>query len=114
VISTSSRTGEASSLNRDAPDTDLSEARAWVLHIQEKLHQWAKNDPNKRFDDLFNLVRYPTTLRVAWAYVRSKAGSRAARVDGETRRHIERRRGGADVLDTDVVPPTDSKPAAAT
>ena len=74
MISNSSRTGEASSLNRDAPSTDLAEARAWVLNIQKKLHQWAKNDPNKRFDDLFNLVCHPSTLSVAWAYVKSNVG----------------------------------------
>jgi len=85
-------------LNRDAPRTDLTEARAWVLHIQKKLHKWAKNDPNKRFDDLFNLVCDPTTLRVAWTNVRSNVGSRTAGVDGETRHRIERRRGGVELL----------------
>jgi len=80
VTSSSSRAGEASSLNRDAPRTDLIEARAWVLHIQTKLHQWAKNDPNKRFDDLFNLVCNPATLAVAWDRVKSNKGSKTAGV----------------------------------
>ena len=78
MTSSSSRTGEASPLNRDAPSTDLSEARAWVLHIQTKLHQWAKNDPSKRFDDLFNLVCHPATLVVAWDRVKSNQGSKTA------------------------------------
>jgi RNA-directed DNA polymerase len=74
---------------------DLIEARDRVLHIQTKLHQWATNDPQKRFDDLFNLVCHPATLRVAWDRVKSNQGSRTAGVDGVTRYHIEHRRGGA-------------------
>ena len=31
------KTGEDASLNSGAPDSDLDEARAWVLHIQTKL-----------------------------------------------------------------------------
>jgi RNA-directed DNA polymerase len=80
--------------NGDAPDLDLLEARGWVLHIQTKLHQWAKADPTKRFDDLFNLVCSPATLAVAWDRVRRNRGSRTAGVDGETKWHIENRRGG--------------------
>ncbi|GAC1645518.1 MAG: hypothetical protein NVS4B6_19010 [Mycobacterium sp.] len=98
MISTSSRAGEASSLNRDAPSTDLWEARAWVLHIQKKLHQWAKNDPSQRFDDLFNLVCHPATLGVAWDRVKSNKGSRTAGVDGATKYQIEHRSGGADAF----------------
>jgi len=95
VTRTSSRTEEAAPLNRDAPEPDLSEARARVLHVQTKLHQWATNDPSKRFDDLFNLVCHPAILAVAWDRVRSNKGSRTAGVDGVTRYHIEHRRGGA-------------------
>jgi RNA-directed DNA polymerase len=98
VTSSSSRTGEGSPLNRDAPSADLIEARAWVLHIQTKLHQWAKNDPNKRFDDLFNLVCNPATLAVAWDRVRSNKGSKTAGVDGMTKYYIERRVGTARFL----------------
>jgi RNA-directed DNA polymerase len=98
VTSRSSRTGEAPSLNRDAPSADLIEARAWVLHIQTKLHQWAKNDPSKRFDDLFNLVCNPATLAVAWDHVKSNKGSQTAGVDGVTKYHIERRLGTARFL----------------
>jgi RNA-directed DNA polymerase len=63
-----------------------------------KLHQWAKNDPNKRFDDLFNLVCNPATLAVAWDRVRSNKGSKTAGVDGETKYYIERRLGTARFL----------------
>ena len=73
--------GEATALNRDAPDADLGEARAWVLHIQTKLHHWARNDPNQRFDDLFNLVCHPATLAVAWDRVVS-AGLQVGQLPG--------------------------------
>jgi RNA-directed DNA polymerase len=102
VTSTSFAAGEETTLNRDAPDGDLYEARAWVLHIQTKLHQWAKNDPGKRFDDLFNLVCHPATLAVAWDRVRSNRGSRTAGVDGQTRYHIEHRQRGAFAFREDI------------
>jgi RNA-directed DNA polymerase len=102
VISRSTRTGEASSLNRDAPSTNLSEARAWVLHIQTKLHQWVTTDPSKRFDDLFNLVCHRATLAVAWDRVKSNRGSRTAGVDGLTKWNIEHRRGGANAFVEDT------------
>jgi hypothetical protein len=43
-------------VNTDAswPTAELAKAR--VLRIQTKLHQWATDDPNRRFDDLYNLV----------------------------------------------------------
>jgi hypothetical protein len=34
--------------------------------MQAKLHRWAAADAGRRFDDLFNLVHDPATLRVAW------------------------------------------------
>jgi len=87
--------GRSASLpNGDAPDLSVAEARAWVLHIQTKLHQWAKAEPTKRFDDLFNLVCNQATLIVAWDRVRRNRGSRTAGVDGWTKWHIEHRRGG--------------------
>jgi len=81
---------------------DLVEARAWVLHIQMKLHQWAKNEPCKRFDDLFNLVCHPATLAVAWDRVKSNRGARTAGVDGRTKYHIEHRLGGAPALQREI------------
>ena len=33
------------------PDRELAESQ--VLRIQIKLHQWAVDDPDRRFDDLF-------------------------------------------------------------
>src|SRR5215212_5962246 len=62
------------------PDRELAESQ--VLRIQIKLHQWAIDDPDRRFDDLFNLVCDPAVLVVAWARVRGNRGKRSAGVDG--------------------------------
>jgi RNA-directed DNA polymerase len=61
--------------------------------VQTKLHQWAKRDPKKRFEDLFNLVCDRATLTVAWDHVKSNRGARTAGVDGQTRYFIEHRHG---------------------
>lgn len=60
----------------------VEEAEAQVLRIQTKLHQWAINDPGRRFDDVFNLVCDPAVLVVAWTRVRGNKGKRSAGVDG--------------------------------
>lgn len=46
-------------MNIDDPWPTLDEAEARVLNIQTKLHQWAISDPDRRFDDLYNLVADP-------------------------------------------------------
>ena len=75
-------------MNTDAPWPNLDEAEARVLHIQTKLHQWATDDPHRRFDDLFNLVADPAFLVVAWDRVRGNRGARSAGVDGVEPRSI--------------------------
>ena len=75
-------------MNTDASWPDLYEAEARVLKIQTKLHQWATDDPRRRFDDLFNLVTDPAFLLVAWDRVRNNRGARSAGVDGVTPRSI--------------------------
>jgi RNA-directed DNA polymerase len=62
------------------PQAELAEDR--VLRIQTKLHQWAIDDPGRRFDDLWNLVCDPAVLVVAWRRVRGNRGRRSAGVDG--------------------------------
>jgi RNA-directed DNA polymerase len=62
------------------PAAELAEDR--VLRIQTKLHQWAIDDPGRRFDDLWNLVCDPAVLVVAWRRVRGNRGRRSAGVDG--------------------------------
>jgi hypothetical protein len=80
-------------VNTGAPWPTPKEARARVLEIQTKLHRWATDDPDRRFDDLFNLVCDPAFLVLSWTRVRTNKGSRTAGVDGN--------------------PPTTSRPGAA-
>jgi RNA-directed DNA polymerase len=80
--------GRRTTVNTDAPDLDFYEAEERVLRIQTKLHQWAIDDPSRRFDDLFNLVCDPAFLMVAWARVRGNRGARSAGVDGVAPRSI--------------------------
>ena len=75
-------------MNTDAPWPGLDEARLRVLKIQTKLHQWAVDDADRRFDDLFNLVCDPAFLTVAWDRVRGNRGARSAGVDGVRPRSI--------------------------
>jgi len=56
--------------------------------LQTKLHQWATADPDRRFDDLANLVYDPAFLVVAWSRVRGNKGARTAGVDGIAPRSI--------------------------
>jgi RNA-directed DNA polymerase len=84
-----------STVNTDASWPDLVEAEARVLKIQTKLHQWATDDPNRRFDDLYNLVSDPSFLVVAWDRVRGNRGARSAGVDGIKPRAIS---AGAELL----------------
>jgi RNA-directed DNA polymerase len=69
-------------VNIGAPWPDLHQAESRVLAMQTKLHQWAMADPNRRFDDIANLVYDPAFLVVAWSRVRGNKGARTAGVDG--------------------------------
>jgi RNA-directed DNA polymerase len=57
---------------------------ARVAGMQAKLHRWAAADPGRRFDDLFNLVRDPATLIVAFARVAGNQGANTPGTDGIT------------------------------
>src|ERR671934_338072 len=85
-------------VNTSAPWPTVEQAEARVLGIQTKLHQWATDDPLRRFDDLFNLVGDPAFLLVAWRRVRGNKGARTAGVDGRTARDVEQGRGVEAVL----------------
>jgi RNA-directed DNA polymerase len=76
-------------VNTDAPWPTPELAKERVLRIQTKLHQWATDDRNRRFDDLYNLVYDPAVLVDAWARVKSNRGARSAGVDGRTAQHIK-------------------------
>lgn len=50
------RSGEFTLVNTGVSWPDVTEAWARVLALQTKMHHWARADPDRRFDDLFNLV----------------------------------------------------------
>ena len=85
-------------MNTDDPEFALSEARHRVLKIQTKLHGWARDDPHRRFDDLYNLVADPAFLLVAWDRVRGNKGGATAGVDGQTAMSIEVWQGAGEFL----------------
>ena len=60
-----------------------------VLEIQAKLHRWARDDPHRRFDDVFNLVADPAFLLVAWDRVRHNRGAKTAGVDGRSASYVQ-------------------------
>ena len=76
-------------MNTDELEHALFEAERRVLKIQTKLHRWARDDPRRRFDDLFNLVADPGFLLVAWDRVAGNKGARTAGIDGRTARSVE-------------------------
>jgi len=85
-----------SPVNTDESELALFRAERRVREIQTKLHRWARDDPHRRFDDLFNLVADPAFLLVAWDRVRTNKGARTAGVDGATASAIAAR--GAEVF----------------
>jgi RNA-directed DNA polymerase len=81
----------ATLVNTGEPELESAfyQAERRVLEIQAKLHRWARDDPRRRFDDVFNLVCDPAFLLVAWDRVRRNKGARSAGVDGFTAAAIE-------------------------
>jgi len=67
--------------------------------IQAKLHRWAAADPGRRFDDLFNLVHDPATLKVALARVAGNKGADTPGIDGITASYVEQEVGVPGFLD---------------
>ena len=67
--------------------------------MQAKLHRWAVADPGRRFDDLFNFVHDPATLREAYWRVAGNRGANTPGVDGMTVALVEERIGVRDFLD---------------
>src|SRR5258708_5165805 len=78
-------------VNTGDPELEYAfyEAERRVLGIQAKLHRWARDDPYRRFEDLYNLVCDPAFLLVAWVRVRSNKGARSAGVDGWSAGYIQ-------------------------
>ena len=65
----------------EQPWPDPLGAAGRVRQMQRKLHHWAVSDPDRRFDDVFNLVAHPDFLTMAWERVRGNKGARTAGVD---------------------------------
>jgi RNA-directed DNA polymerase len=80
-------------VNTSGPTPVPVSGRWRVLEIQAKLHCWAREDPSRQFNDLFNLVCDPAFLAEAWERVRFNKGARSAGVDGQTAYYVERERG---------------------
>jgi RNA-directed DNA polymerase len=75
-------------VNTGASWPSLIEAELRVHAMQTKLHCWATENPDRCFDDLFNLVYDPAFLVVAWSRVRGNKGARTAGVDGIAPRSV--------------------------
>lgn len=86
-------------MNTDELELALAGAERRVLKIQTKLHRWARDDPHRRFDDLFNLVADPAFLLVAWDRVSGNTGATTAGVDGRTARSVTAFEGVEEFLD---------------
>lgn len=65
----------------EQPWPDPFGAAGRVRQMQRKLHHWAVSEPDRRFDNVFNLVAHPDFLTVAWERVRGNKGARTAGVD---------------------------------
>ena len=76
-------------MNTDELAAATYEASRRVLEIQAKLHRWARDDPHRRFDDVFNLVTDPAFLLVAWDRVRRNKGAKTAGVDGQSASYVQ-------------------------
>jgi RNA-directed DNA polymerase len=78
---------------RDAPPNGsapgMVSAAVRVAEMQAKLHRWAAADAGRRFDDLFNFVRDPATLLVAFGRVAGNRGAHTPGVDGLTTDDVE-------------------------
>ena len=68
----------------------FSQPEKRVLEHKRKLHRWARNEPQRRFADLFNLVCDRATLMHAWERVAGNKGSMTAGVDAVTRDAVVR------------------------
>jgi RNA-directed DNA polymerase len=86
-------------VNTDELEAATYVARRRVLEIQAKLHRWARDDPHRRFDDVFNLVADPAFLLVAWDRVRHNKGAKTAGVDGQSAHYVQAAVGVEEFLD---------------
>jgi RNA-directed DNA polymerase len=85
--------------NGSAPGPGPQGPWSRVAGIQAKLHRWAAADPDRRFDDLFNLVYDPATLYMAFVRVAGNHGANTPGVDGVTAAWVEDQVGVPGFLD---------------
>ena len=85
--------------NGSAPDSAPAGSRSRVAEMQAKLHRWAAVDPGRRFDDLFNFVCDPATLKVAFSRVAGNRGANTPGMDDLTTAEIEESIGAPGFLD---------------
>lgn len=83
-------------MNTGESEPGVDSARHRVLKIQTKLHRWARDDGDRRFDDLFYLVADPDFLVVAWDRVSGNRGSGTAGIDGLSALAVSAFPGGVD------------------
>ncbi|MFH8739013.1 group II intron reverse transcriptase/maturase [Streptomyces sp. NPDC017964] len=88
-----------SSLDGDEPTSVPSGIGGRVAGMQTKLHRWAVDEPECRFDDLYNFVCDPATLLTAWDRVAGNKGARTPGVDGQTVGYIQQHIGVPVFLD---------------
>ena len=87
-------------VNIGAPDWPSAELAAdRVRRMQITLHCWAREDPARCFDDLYNLVYDPAVLVDAFERVASNQGAKTAGVDGRTVAQIRSRIGVQEFLE---------------
>lgn len=67
---------------------DENSAYEVVRRMQTKLHRWAVSDPDRRFDDLYNLVYDPAFLVHAFERVAGNAGAKTPGIDRVTVTYI--------------------------
>ena len=65
-----------------------------ILDMQRKLYCWSRNDPQKVYTDLFNLVCDRRTLALAWDRLSRNSGSKTPGIDGVTRHTVLKRADG--------------------
>jgi RNA-directed DNA polymerase len=82
----------------DAPGNPGARLRR-VREMQARLHRWARDDPSRRFGDLFNLVHDPEFLAEAWMRVAGNDGAQTPGIDQATVAGIENRTGAGAFLD---------------
>jgi RNA-directed DNA polymerase len=85
--------------NGSARDQVQQDPWSRVAGMQAKLHRWAVADPGRRFDDLFNFVHDPATLKLAFCRVATNQGANTPGVDGITAAWIEEQVGVPGFLD---------------